>query len=1012
MTNKRHFFLSGIAASLALIATPATIAQDASSAQLEELVVTGIRGSLNSAAAVKRNESGVVDSISAEDIGKFPDANLAESLQRITGVSIDRQDNEGNQISVRGLGPSFNLVTLNGRQMPVASSPDLETLNSATQSRAFNFAEIASESVTAVNVFKTARPDLPSGGIGATVDIRTSRPFDYAVGDLKALVSAAGVHDFSSEEGSAVTPEIGGLISYNFNDVFGISATGSFSERNFRNELSQTESFDVFTLAEFANDPPTPLDSLIAEGLVPADTEVIFAPRTFLAEFSDNQRERINFQGTAQVRPTENFVITGDVTVSIFDLEEQRQETALFNLLSDPGVFGSTVAGGNLQLDENGTVLFVERDGVAFDAIATDNELRVENTSFGLNFAWDVGNFAYEIDAHASEAISQPDGIGEDGSGQSNDLVAIFQGSLNNNVDIALSGEQPVIDIDDSGASRGAFQFGGTDPDGDGPLEGPEFQPGCEPGVATGFTPECFSPLGSIGRVLQIENDVSQLQVRVNWNNADDAGTLTSIDFGAGFIEYDVATRFADFPFAFQGLVPCVDPCSADLFETVSTDSFDGIFPFINAFDALNAINTPGIFSTPSLFPQLGDIDIVEETFSFYFNTNWETEFNGWGIKLAAGARLETTDVESSSDISIPSEIAVAGGSEASVNFSPETIFVEETGAYTNFLPAIDLQLQPHDDVVIRLSYGVTLARPDLNALRPGLAIADVRPFGPFNATLGNADLEPFLSDNFDAALEWYFQEGSFAAVTFFNKSVENFIGTETFSQEVLDINGDPLTDPSARLVFNADNPSIVDGVLDPITGDLIPTPAPDAPDGAPTPLPATGAPTDPIASFDVTQSVNANDATINGVELAVQHAFGDSGFGLQANYTFVESGAEFDPFSLDQVEQSLIGLSDTANLVLFYENNTFDVRVAANWRDEFLFATDQLRVPGEPVFFDEFVQVDLSASYNINDSVTIFLEGLNLTGEDQTQRGRFSNQFLLQNEQQPRVTLGARIDF
>ena len=236
---------------LALFAAPAAYAQtDAEDVSEDELtqevvVVKGIRGSLVDAASIRRNEAGVVDAITAEDIADFPDANLAESLQRITGVSIDRQDNEGNQISVRGLGPSFNLVTLNGRQLPVASSPDLETLNSATQSRAFNFAEIASESVSAVNVYKTARPDLASGGIGATVDIQTARPFDHDAGDLKAVLSAAGIHDFSSVQGSAVTPEIGGLFSYNFNDVFGLSATASFSRRNFRNELNTTESFDV-----------------------------------------------------------------------------------------------------------------------------------------------------------------------------------------------------------------------------------------------------------------------------------------------------------------------------------------------------------------------------------------------------------------------------------------------------------------------------------------------------------------------------------------------------------------------------------------------------------------------------------------------------------------------------------------------------------------------------------------------------------------------------------------------
>ena len=119
-------------------------AQEADEEIIEEIVVTGIRSSVTAAMDIKRDADGVVDSITSEDIAKFPDANLAESLQRITGVSIDRQGGEGNQVTVRGLGPNFNMVTLNGRQMPSASSPEQESIASATQSRAFNFAQIAS----------------------------------------------------------------------------------------------------------------------------------------------------------------------------------------------------------------------------------------------------------------------------------------------------------------------------------------------------------------------------------------------------------------------------------------------------------------------------------------------------------------------------------------------------------------------------------------------------------------------------------------------------------------------------------------------------------------------------------------------------------------------------------------------------------------------------------------------------------------------------------------------------
>ena len=948
-------YLTGVSSVALGLLSPLASAQDSNVE--DEIITTGIIQSLKDAAAIRRNEAGVVDAITAEDIADFPDANLAESLQRITGVSIDRQDNEGNQISVRGLGPSFNLVTLNGRQLPVASSPDLETINSATQSRAFNFAEIASESVSGVNVHKTVRSYIPSGGIGATVDIKTARPFDYDANDTTAVFSAAGIYDFSTEEGSDVTPEIGGLISHNFNDKFGLTLTGSYSRRNFRNESNTTESFDP-NVPEFPGDDPSALTQAIASGLVPAGTDVIFTPRTFIAEISENQRTRTNFQATGQYRPTNNFTLTADATLSRFTLEEQRQETALFNLFS--ATFGDN---SNLVLSENGTVVSVDRTGVAFDAIATDNELRIENNSFGLNAKWENDRHTLELDGHLSQALSQPDG-------QSNDLVAIFQGALGVNVNLALdpNGGAPTITIDDSGAFRGDGQFGGGAP---------------LPNIDNAFDNDAFSPLGSIGRVLQIENDVSQIQFRGTWHGEDDG--LTSIDYGAGYVEYDVATRFTDFPFTFQGLVPCAGICEADFFEQIDTSSFDGIVPTINAFDAGDAIEN--VFATPSLFPELGDISTVEQTFSVYFNTNWEGAIAGLDAKLAAGLRFETTDVSSSSDISLPISITVASDSEANVNFSPDdSTFLEENGGYSNFLPAVDFQIEPTEDVILRASYGRSLARPDLNALRPGIQIADVRPFGPFNANIGNTDLDPFLSDNIDIAAEWYYDEGSFLALTFFHKSISNFIGTTTTSEPVLDVNGNPLTDPSARLV-----------ILNDVTGEAIP---------------ATSLPTDPIANFDITQTVNSNSANVNGFEISLQHLFGATGFGMQANYTFVDSNVEFDPFALDQVEQSLIGLSDTANLVAFYENEKFKVRVAGNWRDDFLFATNQLRVPNEPVFVDSFIQVDASASYNINETYSVFVEGLNLTGSDQSQTGRFQEQFLFENNQRPRVTFGARAKF
>ena len=159
------------AVSLALsgvIASVGAQTEDLESPVIEEVVVTGIRSSLQRAQDMKRYSAGVVDAITAEDIGDFPDTNLAEALQRVTGVAIDRQRGEGTTVTVRGFGADFNLVTLNGRQMPTHSG----------LGRSFDFQDIAAESVSGVEIYKTSRANVPTGGIGATINIKTAKPLD------------------------------------------------------------------------------------------------------------------------------------------------------------------------------------------------------------------------------------------------------------------------------------------------------------------------------------------------------------------------------------------------------------------------------------------------------------------------------------------------------------------------------------------------------------------------------------------------------------------------------------------------------------------------------------------------------------------------------------------------------------------------------------------------------------------------------------------------------------------
>jgi TonB-dependent receptor len=201
MKLRNEMIVSRLGLAVAMLAgvSPA-LAQTASTesgtpnAEAPMIVVSGLRASLANSEAIKKRADGVIDVITAADIGKFPDTNLAEAIQRVPGVTIDRDNNEGSKITVRGFGPEYNLVTLNGRSMP-----GIILGNSASASRSFNFEELSADAINGVSVSKTGRADVPSGGIGATVDVTTARPFDY--NGFKASFQAKAIEDTSHRGG-------------------------------------------------------------------------------------------------------------------------------------------------------------------------------------------------------------------------------------------------------------------------------------------------------------------------------------------------------------------------------------------------------------------------------------------------------------------------------------------------------------------------------------------------------------------------------------------------------------------------------------------------------------------------------------------------------------------------------------------------------------------------------------------------------------------------------------------
>lgn len=400
---QKTFTKTRIATSLSLIlgatALPALSAEEVSlkdKENVEVIAVTGIRSSLVKAMDIKRSAQGVVDAISSEDMGKFPDSNLAESLQRISGVSIDRSNGEGSKVTVRGLGPDFNLVTLNGRQMP---SSNLES-TVISNSRSFDFANLASEAVSGVEVYKTAKAEVSSGGIGATINILTARPLNTP--GQKASLGVKAVMDQSTDEGDSVTPEISGLYSNTFaDDTIGFGISFSHQERNGATKEAVVPQWHTQAIA--------PVDGWNG-GINNTDWEdgdTFNRPQQFRYNFTEFDRTRDNGQLVFQYAPSDRITITADYTFS-----EQTVESTSNGI----GAWfweGETID-GSLNEFTTGTnhSPVVWHSGAGPDlSFSTSSDASInKNESIGLNLEWQAtDNLRFELDYHDSSAKSKAD---------------------------------------------------------------------------------------------------------------------------------------------------------------------------------------------------------------------------------------------------------------------------------------------------------------------------------------------------------------------------------------------------------------------------------------------------------------------------------------------------------------------------------------------------------------------------------------------------------------------------
>ncbi len=1063
----RKKLLAASISSCVLASASSAFAQSDEPVIVEEVQVFGIRASVQAAMDIKRDSTGVMDAISAEDIGKMPDANLAESLQRIAGVSISRTNGEGAQVTVRGIDPSLNMVTLNGRNMPSVTNDGTAGDKS---SRAFDFANLASESVSGVEVYKTGKAEISGGGLGAAINLKTIRPLDAGE---KLSFGAKVVQDstvYRSEEGQEYTPEVSGLYSWvNDDENFGVSLTASYQERdNVRSNAyvnnwqlkkagDPTFVMDNNGTVEDPDDDFATMDLATSDGTLPAGATIQNAPANgqlyalptdLRYALEDNHRERKNAQLTMQFSPSESVTATLDYTYSENDLSAERSQQSTWygignitGLIFDTGNSVATPLIYNETYDPDGgkDISFAQQQ---FSSVSRNNSL-------GFNLAWDVSDsFTMQFDVHNSTAenATQQYELGlnanvvtTEHSNWSTDLPVMgvtindaIKGNNNGVLDggdmsgamgtfkedtqrsevqqIRLMGE---VDLGEFAFfSESKFSFGLEDrEDSNGAFENKGESPRITMGNWGGVAPATFGN--------DWANNFSSRDFAKGFDKSETTGNSKfwaeglQGDFYAIVDSLEDTYARAQTAVKFMGDDPTTvdDPDTTDKVENLETSYWVSAADY----DAARTSAEPWTFREKNLTPDnfanfpggkvkaSGNVDvdrsIVEEVTAFYVAFNGSFDLSGMEANLGLGVRYEETELTSVANTVVPTNLNwdKGKGNDWSTVAGVSAQAVVETSSYDNVLPNIDFDISVTEDVKVRASYSTTMARPGFSQLKADKSIQNI--YTRF-ATAGNPELIAMESENFDLSAEWYYSEDSYVSAAYFRKDVSNFVGSNVDKSEVYGLRDQRLGQRAVDSGIALETQATEGDLRTAVCGGADVSEC----------LANSTDPIDPVMIWDLSVPVNNKDAAIDGLELSVQHWFGDSGFGFQANYTAVDSDLEYDDTS-ELAQFALVGLSDSANLVGFYDNHGVQLRLAYNWRDEFLKTTTQ-GGNNAPGYVEEFGQLDFSASYDITDSVTVSLEGMNITGEDYRLRGRSAAQMFTFEDLGARYTAGVRVVF
>ncbi len=944
--------------------TPGTDPAAASAADTteNEVVITGFRASLASALNAKRRDNGIVDVVKAEDIAKFPDTNLAESLQRVPGGACAGVGGGGRPISDRGLGSDFTRVRINAIEA-LATTGGTDSSGGANRSRGFDFNVFASELFNSLTVRKSSSAEVQEGSLGATVDLQTARPFDFKETTLS--VSAQGRYNDMRRK---IDPRVAGLFSTKlFDGRLGILASAAYSKRRLYEEGFSTVRYDngpssggfCSPLGVTPLNPTTtattcgaatgfgagparlPASATSAAEYAEASSAANFHPRLPRYGRLTHDQNRFGATGAIQIAPADGTKISIDLVYS--KLKATRQEDFLEAIS-----FSRTAAqGGKPQTsvvdtayDSNGNLLYGVYNGVdirseqRFDRLSTrfwqrsiEIDQDITDTLKGkLRFGRATSNFRNPVQTTTTLDALNVNGYSIDFRG--NDRLPIITYPFDVTTAGAAGGLTLVgVPVAAAGATQAAT-------------------------VANATTSEIrIRPQGANNRNGSFQADLA-------WDAVPSAVTLK-----AGFDYRDY--KFDTYEFRRVNQNDTIFPATVPLSSLTTTIKNFGrglnmpagtpltwVIPDLNAIAAAYDIYCNCIKSGPAGGP--GDFTlssttngnargnnrrVAEEDIGGYFQLDAEGQIGSIPVRGNIGVRYVQTKQAATG------YQATAGGTEVTVSQK-----------YDDWLPSVNVAANLSDDFIVRLAAAKVMARPQLGNLSPGGSISTT---GTLAITVGNPLLKPFRAKTVDASFEYYFHKGAFIGVGLFYKNIGTYI--QSLRSNI------PYNQTGLPLSLLPSN----------FTGSEV---------------------------FQVTTPINTSGGALKGFEINYQQPFYFlpgllKNFGVIANLTKVKSKIDYltSPTVTTIIREDLIGLSPTsANGTLYYDDGRFSIRGSVSYREAYL-----QRVPGQNNNDVEgknsTLNVDASMSFKVTPRIELTLEGVNLTDE-------FNDQFIGRDRNSPVV--------